>query len=351
MTSSLKVIVIGLGKQSVEDHIPAIIESPMFELVAVQDTNQMRAQEIGEQYSVPWYTNLEDLLESASRTCDVALVAIPHNEYLPIIRALAERHIDVIKEKPFATSIDEANEMIRLSKEFNISIYVTLQRRFNPIFTTFEQLIKRIGKIYSIEAKYTMNIAQLDQGWRANYQLARGGALIDMGYHIVDLLVWYFGLPDEVICRLSTGNREGQQYDVEDTALVTFSYHEQEGSRNRIIGNMLISRAYDKKQEILSVYGSRGSVMIKRGRVCRRDLSGEEVEILSREGSWPSAAIDQLETLGRRIINNRQSSEREQYQYREHIAFIEAAYVSDREHDRKNPYDFLQLIEEFDTHA
>lgn len=90
--------------------------------------------------------------------------------------------------------------------------------------------------------------------------------------------------------------------------------------------------------------------MIQRGRVCRRDLNGEEVEILAREGSWPSAAIDQLETLGRRIIHNRSSSEREQNQYREHIAFIEAAYVSDREHTTKNPYDFLQLIEEFTVH-
>lgn len=70
---------------------------------------------------------------------------MPHNEYLSIIETLAEERIHIIKEKPFAVNSEEAIALLKLSNKYGVSIQVTLQRRFNPIFTTFRQLIKRIG--------------------------------------------------------------------------------------------------------------------------------------------------------------------------------------------------------------
>jgi predicted dehydrogenase len=219
----LNIIVIGLGKQCTEDHLPAIRESQLFNLVAVADPSTQRVNEITKEYAVPGYSNIDDLIKNWGSKTDVALIAVPHNEYLPIIKKLAKHKIDIIKEKPFATSIEEANILKDIVAKTNISIYVTLQRRFNPIFLSFRQLIKRVGRIYSIEGRYTLNIGHLDEGWRADKQAAGGGALMDMGYHFVDLIVWYFGLPDSLTCRLSSGNRENQKYDVEDTALLTFT--------------------------------------------------------------------------------------------------------------------------------
>lgn len=108
---------------------------------------------------------------------DVALVAVPHSEYLKIIKEVAIDKVDIIKEKPFAISSKEALNLKNIVEANNISSFVTLQRRYNPIFKSFEQLIKRIGKIYAIEARYTMNIADLSSGWRAVKDVAYGGAL------------------------------------------------------------------------------------------------------------------------------------------------------------------------------
>jgi predicted dehydrogenase len=129
--------------------------------VAVVDANAERARQVAEEYSVSGYTDVDVMLKELGDTVDLAVIAVPHNEYLPIIRRLAEYKIDIIKEKPFATSIEEANELKQITAATNILIYVTLQRRINPIFLSFKQLMKRIGRVYSIEGRYTLNIGHL----------------------------------------------------------------------------------------------------------------------------------------------------------------------------------------------
>lgn len=133
--------------------------------------------------------------------------------------------------------------------------------------------------------------------------MAYGGALVDMGYHYIDLLVWYFGLPDSITCKISTGNRKNQQYNVEHTAFVDFSYNDTANDNERILGSLIISRVYPEKDEYLVAYGPNGSVFVKRGELIRLDVTGHKVEHLSRLGGWPSAIIDQLEDFYEKIIS------------------------------------------------
>jgi len=69
----------------------------------------------------------------------------------------------VFKEKPMAVSLAQAKELDALAKENNIQVMVALQRRFNPIYSTFFQLIDKIGKVFYIEAKYTFLLIILEK--------------------------------------------------------------------------------------------------------------------------------------------------------------------------------------------
>ena len=334
----LRTVVIGLGKQMIEDHLPAAIESENFNVIAICDMDSDKVNVYCDKYELDGFTSLETMLEKIK--CDVAIIAVPHNQYLSVISKLAEAKIHVIKEKPFATCRDEALEIHRLISERNLFLGVTLQRRFNPIFQAFHQLKKRIGKIYSIEGSYVMNIANLDEGWRASRELAGGGVLIDMGYHLVDLLVWYMGLPTSVTARMSRGNRINQRYDVEDTVNLLFDYSTGNHAE-KVVGNFIISRVYPKKDERLMVMGAKGIISIKRGVIQRLDTNGNKIEMLERKGGWPSAAIDQLDYFAN-IIKGKQYVG--VYDYREHfkhIAIIEAAYESDRKLTSCDPRNYL----------
>lgn len=232
-------------------------------------------------------------------------------------------------EKPFAVTCSEALEFHRLVAQNNIFLGITLQRRFNPIFQAFHQLKNRIGRIYSIEGSYVKNIPRLDEGWRSSFNLAGEGALIDMSYHFIDLLVWYIGVPDSVTARLSSGNRPDQYYDVEDTVNLLFDYSEEKGVE-KIIGNFIISRVYPKKEERLTVLGTKGVINIQRGKIQRLDLCGKEIERLERREGWPSAAIEQLEYFGSIIYNKQHKGVYDYFEHFKHVAIIEAAYESDR---------------------
>ena len=340
----LRTAVIGLGRQSREDHLPAIVQSANFELVGVCDTDQKKVEEVGTHYNVPGYTELDELINV--QDFQVAVVSIPHHAYLNVISMLVTTGKHIIKEKPFATSVAEAKQLLQILRSGQVYLGVIVQRRFNPIYRTFHQLKKYIGKIYSIEGAYTMNIAELDTGWRASKDLSGGGALVDMGYHFVDLLIWYFGMPASVTARMTRGNRPGQQYDVEDTVHLLFDYHLEFQYDEKLVGNFVISRVYPEKQERVRVFGTNGVVEVSRGLIRRLDINGNEIERLERQGGWPVAAVEQLDYSADRIRQFTPGSLPDYTEHLQHVAVIEAAYESDCSGISCHPDEFLKLIQE-----
>lgn len=339
----LRTVVIGLGKQSRDDHLPAIAQSANFELVGVCDTDKEKAGEIGAQYGVAGYDNLGEMINA--QDFQVAVVSIPHHAYLNVISTLVTAGKHIIKEKPFATSVAEARQLLQILHGGSSYLGITVQRRFNPIYRTFHQLKRYIGKIYSIEGVYTMNVATLDEGWRASKDLSGGGALVDMGYHFVDLLIWYFGMPASVTARMTRGNRPGQKYDVEDTAHLLFDYHLEFQYDEKVVGNFVISRVYPEKQERVRVFGTNGVVEVSRGLVRRLDVNGKEIERLERQGGWPSAAVEQIDHFAERIQQFVPGGLPDYTEHLQHVAVIEAAYESDRSGTSCHPSDMLKLIQ------
>jgi predicted dehydrogenase len=64
-----------------------------------------------------------------------------------------------------------------------------------------------------------------------------------MGYHLIDMILWYFGLPDRVLADLSVEARPDRTYDAEDTALIHFGYE------SGLYGSLLLSRFIGPKTE------------------------------------------------------------------------------------------------------
>ncbi len=317
------------------------MECSDLELVAVCDRNEKISIEISEKYNVPYFNSVDEMLLKV--VPDIAIVAVPHDAYLPIIKSLAKKHIYIIKEKPFATNMMEALEIHKVVKHYNVFLGITLQSRFDPIFQSFLEFKKRIGKIFSIEGRYTLNIENLEQGWRSSKLHAGGGALIDMGYHYVDLLIWYMGLPQTITAKLSRGNRVGQTYDVEDTALLMFDYNVP-SEDEKILGNLIISRVYPKKEEKLIVYGTDGRIELQKEGIRRFDKHGEEVECLLCKDKKQDILAKQLSFFVQKIKCGDAFSDLYQEHFK-HIALIEAAYKSNRTNTSIKPQEILEQYE------
>ncbi len=158
-----------------------------------------------------------------------------------------------------------------------------------------------------------------------------------MGYHMIDLLMWYFGLPDKIFAEMSYAAKERIIYDAEDTAQVIFKY-----DSNNIWGSLLVSRVIPPKQEYFNVYGTKGIIHLERGKIERYSPNGELQESLKREYSWPSAAQDQIEYFIKVIRGEKENISSPEFHFN-HLAFIEATYKSKEVHQYINPKEFLNL--------
>ncbi len=328
----LRVGVVGLGRQALDDHLPGLEATDSAELVAVCDENPEVVREQHTRYDVPGYTDFRQMF--AHEQLDLVMVCVPHDVGRAVIEAAAERHVHVLKEKPFATTMAEAKELAEICQQSGIRLMVTLQRRFNPIYTSFTQLAEQIGTPFAIDARYTLHIDDPSDGWRGNTATAGGGCVIDMGYHLIDLILWYFGLPDRITADLSVSARPDRTYDAEDTALIHFAYD------SGLYGSLLLSRFIGPKAEEIRLVGSRGIVHLERGRLRRLTNSGEIIESLVREQGWPSAATSQINYF-RQVIDGDRPNLSGPQENLAHMSFVAACYQSARTHTSVNPKELL----------
>ena len=254
----LKSAIIGLGHQAIEDHIPGLKDSQFASLEAICDIDEEKLKEWQDKLEVPSFTDYRELFDSTE--LDFVIATTPHNVYKGIIEEASKRRLHVLKEKPFARNLKEALYFKRLCDESDIQLTTTLQRRFNPIYTTFFQLKDQIGEPFFVDVKYTLFVDSPHEGWRGKRDSAGGGCIIDMGYHMIDMIIWYFGLPDNVHAEFSAKAKPEEKYDAEDTAFILFSYE------NGLHGSLFLSRYCPPKTEQIRVIGDRGIIEVERGR-------------------------------------------------------------------------------------
>jgi predicted dehydrogenase len=100
------------------------------ELVAVVDTDSARAQAVAVQFGARAFRSVGEMLDTAQ--VDAASVAVPTVHHLEVARTLLESGIDVLIEKPLASSLDDAEQLIRAARDHDRIAQVGHLERFNP---------------------------------------------------------------------------------------------------------------------------------------------------------------------------------------------------------------------------
>ncbi|HET8666460.1 MAG TPA: Gfo/Idh/MocA family oxidoreductase [Terriglobales bacterium] len=100
------------------------------ELVALVDADSARANAIASQFGARAFASVKDMLREARP--QAASVAVPTVHHLAVARELMEAGVDVLIEKPVATSLAEADELIRVAQQGHRVAQVGHLERFNP---------------------------------------------------------------------------------------------------------------------------------------------------------------------------------------------------------------------------
>ncbi len=325
--NKLKYGIIGLGKMATDAYLPASALTDSARLVAVCDLNEGKVQSVASELGIRGYSGHEEMM--SAEKLDFVVILTPHNTHRAIVEYAAANGINVLKEKPAATSLVEAEHLERVSEAAGIQVFTSLQRRLSPIYSTFFDYREMLGEPYFIDARYTLSIKNPGEGWRGSRSTAGGGCIIDMGYHPIDLVIWYFGLPGGVHAEFTSKAVSKAKYDAEDMAHIMFNY---EGGLN---GSLVLSRSYGQKSESMRVVGSDGTVEIERDTIRLLRKNGE-VRTLSKPYDIVELISQQIDNFCL-ILSGIRENTGGLRDNMPHMAFVEACYASKGEGGYVNP--------------
>lgn len=325
----MKIAIIGLGHRG-QKFLRAAMLCVDAKVVAVCDPMVTQLQD----ENVRLYQDLDTLL--ANESIDIAIVAVPHHLYLPIITTLAEHKVHIIKEKPFAEDELEAKAMHHVLQANQVEMMIAVQRRFDKLYQVFKQMLGTIGDISHIRGSYTLNIDRLDEGWRASRQQAGGGALSDLGYHFIDLLVWYFGLPSDISCFNTRNSRSNQDYNVEDSTFLNFEYlHQAEHLDKKTIGSFFLSRVSVDVGESITVQGQLGCLRLTPSAIEFFDIHNKPIrKLVKEEANTLQPLVNMIEHFVHYLRGDIPTLTADYRSHAQHVSIVRAAYQADQSYSQ-----------------
>ncbi len=306
---------IGAGGQALEQ-MSTVDQSKYGQIAAICDIEAKRAQNAADRFKVPYYIDYKRMIQKEK--LDAVFICVQHNAHFETSWYALERNLHVIKEKPFALSLWEGQELVSKSKKVGCSILTMMQRRQHQSYQKGKILLDHIGEAFLFRGFYTFNGGPYDYGWRGINYISGGGAVIDMGYHMLDLVIWYLGLPNFVYAQLTNFARPDTHYETEDTALITFRLP-------KLMGSVVLTRASHPKEEKIYVHGTKGTLIVDRQSVETISLNGESTYYKQFNKNWSHSLINQLDGFIDTVQSGRFVDSSNQMQ---HLAFLKSIYKS-----------------------
>lgn len=197
----LQVGVIGCGSIAIHRHLPEYATNARVKIRAVCDVVADRAQEMADKYGATAYTDYKELL--AMPEIQAVSVCLPNYLHAQVtIDALrAGKH--VLCEKPMATSLQEAQQMIDASEKENKMLMIAHNQRFMAAHVKAKEILHsgKLGAVVSFRTTFSHGGPEgwsIDGAgsWFFRKEEALVGSMGDLGVHKADMIRWM--LEDEV---------------------------------------------------------------------------------------------------------------------------------------------------------
>jgi predicted dehydrogenase len=209
----INVGLIGYGGGGKVFHAPIIASVDGLKLHKVYVTNAENVQHLKERYQdAQVVSKIDDILDDPS--IQLVVVATPNALHYEIAKKALEKGKNVIVEKPFTASTEEAEVLISLAKATNKLLTIHHNRRWDSDFKTVEKVVKSnlLGDIVNFEVYYDRFNPTFKHNWKEK-NIAGSGVLYDLGSHLIDQALCLFGLPQEVFANLEIQKQGGEVID------------------------------------------------------------------------------------------------------------------------------------------
>ncbi len=214
----VQVGILGVGAVTQVVHLPMFSERPDVDVVAVSDPDRLKAEALATRFEVPRVLSNEEILSHDE--VQAAVICTPNHLHEALAVAALERGKHVLVEKPLAMSAEGTRRVLDAAYASGRHLAVGLNHRFRPDVGALASFVAggELGEIYAVRANsLARKMRDVRSTWRQKQEEAGGGALMDLGVPILDLVFWLLGYPR--ITRVTAVFQEGEA-EVEEAATV-----------------------------------------------------------------------------------------------------------------------------------
>lgn len=192
---SLNLAIIGAGSIGAK-HAEAALAAGM-RLGGIVDRDADRAAELATKYSVPHFTTEAAVLSDPA--VQAVVIGVPNRYHRELAVAALRAGKDVLLEKPMAMCERECEEIAHVAASTGRLLQMGFVHRYTAVGRLAHQLVQenRLGNIYQVTAQVNLRRGVPGLGkWFTTKELSGGGALIDIGVHLLDLGLYLLGYPN-----------------------------------------------------------------------------------------------------------------------------------------------------------
>jgi oxidoreductase len=188
VTESVRVAVVGLGWAGREIWLSRLAEHPAYEVVAVADRSAAARRSAAAAW--PGIRVLADAAEVTPDLADLAVVAVPNYLHTPVAVGLLRRGVPVFLEKPVCLSSAEAAGLDAAERSAGGMLLAGSAARYRADVAALAAAVAReAGVIRHVELAWVRARGVPDAGgWFTRADLSGGGALVDLGWHLLDTI-------------------------------------------------------------------------------------------------------------------------------------------------------------------
>ena len=249
----LGVGVIGLGSAGLLHAESYNAISDKAKVIVLCDKDKGCAESNASIYGADAHTNYRDILRR--KDIDIIDICLPHHLHAKAAIEAAEAGKHVLVEKPIATTLKDADDMIKAAKKAGVKLMVAESHAFVPSHILAKEMVDqgRMGRVFLAKAYEIVGDVPVEYSWKTSPEAV--GSLLDMGVHRFFVLRWIMGevksvfaFAEKLACELETDN--------DDTAVIALKF------KNGALGEVdLTCCAVSEPTNRLELYGTKGTII------------------------------------------------------------------------------------------
>ncbi len=241
----VKVAVVGAGSMGM-NHIRVLkdLSNEHVRLVGVAESCAPTLEDATRRFSIAGYEDYRTMVEETHP--DLVAVVVPTHLHFEVASYLLDRSIHILIEKPMASTIEEAETLLRLSKLHGATIAVGHVERFNPAITALKQRVVsgELGQLFQLHARRLGPFPP---------RIRDVGVVLDLATHDIDVMRY---IADTEVERVYAETQRRIHTSREDSLLGVLRFS------NEATGMLDINWLTPTKVRELTVTGERGMFQV-----------------------------------------------------------------------------------------